>query len=184
MHNFNIYITSSDITQAIGLRYILRQHFNSSALIIPCDQINTPHTTKNNILFISEDYFNKYSTSLDNEYSYTIKITTDSDIDPLTTINAICNESELIKQLSHIIKHIIPQKSKPTKLSTREIDVLRLIAKGYKNKEISEYLSISINTVLTHRKNIISKLGIKSISGLSIYAIMNEYISQSEIKLD
>ena len=75
-------------------------------------------------------------------------------------------------------------KSKPTKLSTREVDILRLIAKGYKNKEISEYLSISINTVLTHRKNIISKLGIKSISGLSIYAIMNEYISQSEIKLE
>ena len=183
MYTFNIYIISSDIAQAIGLRYILRQHFNYDALIIPCEQINKPTTTKHNILFISEDYYNSYSKFLDAEYSHLIKITTNPIIDS-SSINIICDEGKLIKQLSDTIKSIIPQKPKPTKLSTREVDILRLIAKGYKNKEISEYLSISINTVLTHRKNIISKLGIKSISGLSIYAIMNEYISQSEIKLE
>ena len=67
-------------------------------------------------------------------------------------------------------------------LSQREIDVLKLIAIGHINKEIAAILSISINTVLTHRKNIISKLGIKSASGLGIYAIMNGYISKSDIK--
>ncbi|MDO5572058.1 MAG: helix-turn-helix transcriptional regulator [Bacteroidales bacterium] len=61
-------------------------------------------------------------------------------------------------------------------LSSREIDVLKLIAKGKMNKEIAEILFISLNTVLTHRKNITAKLGIKTVSGLTFYAMMNGYI--------
>lgn len=58
-------------------------------------------------------------------------------------------------------------------LSAREIEVLRLVAQGFTNKEIADNLSISINTVLSHRKNITAKLGIKSVSGLCVYAMMN-----------
>lgn len=68
-------------------------------------------------------------------------------------------------------------------LSGREIDVLRLIAKGVTNKEIADKLSISLNTVLTHRKNITAKLGIKTVSGLTFYAIMNGIVSGEEIGL-
>ena len=60
-----------------------------------------------------------------------------------------------------------------TTLTAREIDVLRLIASGKINKEIAQELNISVNTVLSHRKNITAKLGIKSVSGLSFYAMMN-----------
>ncbi len=66
-------------------------------------------------------------------------------------------------------------------LSTREIDVLQKVAKGLSNKEISEQLFISINTVITHRKNITEKLGIKTISGLTVYALMNNLINPEEI---
>ena len=62
-------------------------------------------------------------------------------------------------------------------LSQREVDVLRLIASGLINKEIAENLGISINTVLTHRKNITAKLGIRSVSGLTFYAMMNGIIA-------
>lgn len=62
-------------------------------------------------------------------------------------------------------------------LSQRETDVLRLVASGCINKEIAERLGISINTVLTHRKNITAKLGIKSVSGLSFYAMMNGIVA-------
>lgn len=61
-------------------------------------------------------------------------------------------------------------------LSHRETDVLRLVASGMINKQIADALHISINTVLTHRKNITAKLGIKSVSGLSFYAMMNGII--------
>lgn len=61
-------------------------------------------------------------------------------------------------------------------LSQREIEVLRLVASGMINKQIADTLNISINTVLTHRKNITAKLGIKSVSGLSFYAMMNGII--------
>lgn len=56
-------------------------------------------------------------------------------------------------------------------LTNREEEILRLIVKGYLNKEIAEKLHISHNTVLTHRKNIIAKTGIKTVSGLTFYAI-------------
>ena len=55
--------------------------------------------------------------------------------------------------------------------------MLCLVASGMTNKEIADKLCISINTVLSHRKNITSKLGIRSASGLSVYAMMNGYIS-------
>lgn len=68
-------------------------------------------------------------------------------------------------------------------LSIRETDVLQLIVKGSTNKEIADRLNISLNTVLTHRKNITTKLGIKTVSGLTFYAIMNGIISGDEIEL-
>lgn len=66
-------------------------------------------------------------------------------------------------------------------LSAREIEVLVLVSKGLINKEIAEKLNISLTTVITHRKNITEKLGIKSVSGLTMYAVMNGYIEADRI---
>lgn len=66
-------------------------------------------------------------------------------------------------------------------LTPREIQVLRLVVSGAINKEIAERLSISFNTVLTHRKNISAKTGIKTVSGLTFYALLNGYVSPAEI---
>lgn len=66
-------------------------------------------------------------------------------------------------------------------LSAREIEVLVLITKGCINKEIADKLNISLTTIITHRKNITEKLGIKSVSGLTIYAVMNGYIDADRI---
>lgn len=68
-------------------------------------------------------------------------------------------------------------------LSGRETDVLRWVVKGGTNKEIADRLNISLNTVLSHRKNITAKLGIKTVSGLTFYAIMNGLVSGDEIEL-
>ncbi len=67
-------------------------------------------------------------------------------------------------------------------LSDREIEVLKTIALGYSNKEIADELFISTNTVITHRKNITDKLGIKTIAGLTVYAIINSLINPEEVR--
>ena len=66
-------------------------------------------------------------------------------------------------------------------LSAREIEVLVLLVRGLINKEIADKLNISLTTVITHRKNITEKLGIKSLSALTIYAEMHGYIEVDEI---
>ena len=58
-------------------------------------------------------------------------------------------------------------------LSEREIEVLIALAKGMTNKEIATLLHISVHTVISHRKNIIRKTGIKSVAGLTVYAMLN-----------
>ena len=66
-------------------------------------------------------------------------------------------------------------------LSPREIEVLVLVTKGYINKEIAERLNISLTTVISHRKNITEKLGIKSVSALAIYAVMHGYVNPDSV---
>jgi DNA-binding NarL/FixJ family response regulator len=62
------------------------------------------------------------------------------------------------------------------KLSPREKEVLSLVAQGFMNKEIADNLKIAITTVITHRKNIVEKLGIKTIPGLTVYAYAQGYL--------
>ena len=66
-------------------------------------------------------------------------------------------------------------------LSDREIEVMSLIVQGYINKEIAQQLNIGLATVITHRKNIMDKLGFKSVSALTIYAVMHGYVDINKI---
>ena len=69
----------------------------------------------------------------------------------------------------------------PIDISQREAEVLSLVVKGYINKEIADRLNISLATVVTHRKNITEKLGLKSVSALTIYAVTHGIVSVDEI---
>ena len=71
-------------------------------------------------------------------------------------------------------------KSDINELSTRERDILRAVAMGKTNKEIADEFNISIYTVISHRRNISQKLGINSIPGLTVYAIMNKLVDMSD----
>ena len=66
-------------------------------------------------------------------------------------------------------------------LSQREKEVLALLVKGYINKEIADKLNISLTTVIFHRNNISEKLKTRSIGRLTIYAVLNNIVSLSEI---
>jgi len=66
-------------------------------------------------------------------------------------------------------------------LTQREETIVRLVSMGHTNKQIADKLFLSTHTVTTHRKNISSKLGIKSVSGLTVYAIVNNIITIEEV---
>ena len=66
-------------------------------------------------------------------------------------------------------------------LSPRETTIVRLVSMGLTNRQIAEKLFLSAHTVMTHRKNINAKLGIKSVSGLTVYAIVNNIITIEEV---
>ena len=83
------------------------------------------------------------------------------------------DESVIGEKVAALLETISLDKEEPGELSGREKEVLHLLVEGKINKEIADELCISINTVITHRKNITAKTGIKSVSGLSIYALMN-----------
>ena len=68
-------------------------------------------------------------------------------------------------------------------LSDREKDVIIGVVQGLQNKEIADRLCISVNTVITHRRNIARKLQIHSPAGLTIYAIVNGLVDISSVKL-
>ena len=68
-------------------------------------------------------------------------------------------------------------------LSDRERDVIVSLVQGMSNKEIADHLFISVNTVITHRRNIARKLQIHSPAGLTIYAIINGLVDISSVKL-
>ena len=74
-----------------------------------------------------------------------------------------------------------PSAAREFGLSPREKTILRLVSMGLTNKQIADQLFLSVHTVITHRKNISGKLGIKSVSGLTIYAIVNNIITIEEV---
>ena len=67
-------------------------------------------------------------------------------------------------------------------LSVREKDIIICITKGMNNKEIADYLFLSVHTVTTHRRNISNKLQIHTTAGLIIYAIANKLVDINDIQ--
>ena len=71
--------------------------------------------------------------------------------------------------------------SEGNELSSREKEILVCVAKGMLNKEIADKLNLSIHTIITHRKNITRKTGIKTVAGLTVYAILNNLIDMGAV---
>ena len=111
----------------------------------------------------------------------------------LSEFHSLCinvPEEELVRSLLMLEQHAhghgqnLPQMPKALQrkiLSDREIEVMSLIVQGYINKEIADKLNIGLSTVITHRKNIMDKLGMKSVSALTIYAVMHGYVDINKI---
>jgi DNA-binding CsgD family transcriptional regulator len=95
------------------------------------------------------------------------------------------SKEELIKKIGDLLEAQPHNPGEPelSDLSPREKTILRLVSLGYTNKHIAQELFLSAHTVITHRKNISHKLGIKTVSALTVYAIVNNIITIEEINL-
>ncbi len=116
-----------------------------------------------------------------------------NDTAQLSDFHSLCinvPEPQLIRSLLMLEQHAhkgghnlppMPQVLQQKILSDREIEVMSLVVQGYINKEIADKLNIGLSTVITHRKNIMDKLGMKSVSALTIYAVMHGYVDINKI---
>lgn len=105
-------------------------------------------------------------------------------------LNILRSEEELVRDIMHMHRSVHHDAHDPAPdasaaqgpvLSTREAEVLALIARGHINKEIAQRLGIGLTTVISHRRNLMEKLGIRSVSGLTLYAVTRGYVEADEL---
>ena len=120
----------------------------------------------------------------------TLSLDTMSQLSDFKSLCVNVPEPELVRSLLMLEQHAhgkgehlppMPAILSKKILSDREIEVMSLIVQGYINKEIADKLNIGLATVITHRKNIMDKLGMKSVSALTIYAVMHGYVDINKI---
>lgn len=104
------------------------------------------------------------------------------------TVDITASEQQIVRSLLQIHQaghphgsHPATKSERPQLLSARECDVLALVVKGHINKEIADMLNISLATVVFHRNNISEKLQTRSIGRLTIYAVLNNIVSLTDI---
>ena len=105
-------------------------------------------------------------------------------------LNILRSEEELVRDIMHMHRSVHHDAHDPAPdasaaqgpvLSAREAEVLALIARGHINKEIAQRLGIGLTTVISHRRNLMEKLGIRSVSGLTLYAVTRGYVEADEL---
>lgn len=172
-------IVDRDTLRAAGLRQILKDRHGIEAVITCNPRELGTYVDEATLFFVTPEAFASMP------YYYVprrerVVLISPVEESPLPVLSPAADEETIMRQIDTSIGRMASVKSAAT-LSGRERQVLRLIAMGRINKEIAELLGISFNTVLTHRKNIAAKLGIRTPAAMSVYAMMNGIIGASDI---
>lgn len=97
-------------------------------------------------------------------------------------VNIFDSQSRILRKLRRsLVRDDAPAQQDSYELSEREREILVSVARGKTNKEIADMHNISIHTVISHRKNISRKTGIKTIAGLTVYALLNDMIAEADM---
>ncbi|MGQ1911167.1 response regulator transcription factor [Marinifilum sp. RC60d5] len=179
-----------------GLYSILQKLENAEVVQTICNKdilIDTLNRIKPNILIVNPNMMDSNSSNLkqvfENGKSMSLVLISDNqEIKTKYKADAYLlysdSQTYILDRIQELINKInkdIPTEKSNDPLSAREKNILKHIALGLTNKEMADQLFISIHTVVTHRKNITHKLGIKSVSGLTVYAILHNLISMDEV---
>ena len=192
----HIAIVASNTLTLMGLRSILQE-------VMPVACVETFNTFGELEAAAPDNFFHYFVSTdivlghrsffLDRKAKTIVFTTSQNPSTQLAGFRSICvsvPESLLVKSILRLEQHAhaggrnlppMPPMPQQRVLSDREIEVLALIVQGYINKEIADRLNISITTVISHRKNITEKLGMKSVSALTIYAITHGYVDINSI---
>lgn len=175
----SVLIAFSNTLQVVAFKHLLKSRLPDSD-IHQIQNNNTPNFKQFDYLFFDCHTYKQFQDSLASFHKQTCII----DSQPPTHIS-VCfiNNGLSLSEITEAIFHFINKLSGKQlveftkELSARELEVLQLMSKGLINKEIADKLHISINTVLTHRKNISLKLGIKTVGGQISYALMHGLVT-------
>lgn len=186
--NYNILIIESSDIIYKGLVEILLKD-NKNFHFIRCSELNEIYKDNliNNIDIVIVNYQNilnnyKLLKTLQKEnekINWVVLINSyyeSKHLEPFNAILFISDKEEKINLSINKLTEIDKGNVKQEALSAREIEILKLLVEGYSAKEIAEKLYLSTHTVVTHRKNISQKTGIKSVAGLTIYAVLNNIV--------
>ena len=187
-HKLFIIIHPSAIVKT-GLKTILNKYFNLDILLLNKTEELTEYKISGTMIILFTDVKENSAHVLSQLHPSNKVITIgllDDDGEPSTHYDHLLPWDIPPGGLQQMINGILQQtpaiqKESEGELTTREKAVLKEVALGLTNKEIAEKLHISIHTVITHRKNITAKLDIKTISGLTVYAILNKLIDTDTI---
>ena len=162
---------------------VVKELDNELSLLKAIDKLNPDFVVINFELYKSLNLQN-FNSTIEKRKAKIIKLidrNTDNDFFKETDSYIDINEtkSNIINQIKNIASPFLESENISVNnsiLSNREKDVLRYIALGMTNKEVADKLFISVHTVVSHRKNITKKLDIHTVSGLTIYAVLNKII--------
>ena len=196
MRKPRIAVVEANTLASIGLKSILQE-------VMPMLEIDTFDSFKELTVAGVDNYVHYFvgmNIVLDNRSFFiekqrrTIVLTMASDPSAqLSGFHCLCvsmSEKELIKsilmleQMAHGHgQNLPPVPARPAdkRLTDREIEVMALIVQGFINKEVADRLSIGLATVITHRRNIMEKLGVHSVAALTIYAVTHGYVDINSI---
>ena len=160
--------------------------------IISLDSLtNYLHSHKPDILILNPAFWGYYDISRLKEETANPKLKSMALLFSSIDVNLLRNYDETIciydsvDQLKEKLESLFKSTStadETTALSNREKEIITCIVKGLTNKEIAAELFLSIHTVISHRRNIATKLEIHSTAGLTIYAIVNKLVELDDIK--
>ncbi|MBO7569189.1 MAG: response regulator transcription factor [Bacteroidaceae bacterium] len=191
MPHFEIAIVDSNILAALGLQPLLTDLIPVAEvhIFISFDELQAAdHGQFVHYFVASRLYFEHAAYFREKTRRAIVLVNGDLQIAGVPTLNVCQTEQALIKSILglHKMGHpnsqmpMRPQTSEPL-LSAREVEVAILLAKGFINKEIAERLSISVTTVITHRKNIMDKLHARSLADVILYVVMNGLVDVGEL---
>lgn len=182
----NIAVISTDFLSGYGLKALFYEYFTPANIDVfaTVSDYHSSKSTYHLLILPAVDYLVHFSRLTVKNKIITIACAPQQHAQEQPPhLYTLCSEQEMVEQLQSILVNFESLQSGDARseLSERECEVLAKVAQGAINKEIADSLNISLNTVITHRKNITAKLGIKTISGLTVYAILNGIISGKDL---